>query len=175
MEIRKPEIPEKVNQFNVYDRGLSLIGVSGEVELPTISMVTSTLDGPGILGEIESPTLGKFQSMPQTIPFRTLYYSAINMFSNFGNIDLTLRGSIQTLSREGSMSFTPVRLVFRGRTTEFNLGKVKQGEATDSTVKAELTYFLCEIGNIKCLEIDKLNGIFKVYGVDQLAGIKAMC
>ena len=175
MELFKPELPEAINQFNVYSNGNRLLGVSGEVSLPSLTELTTTIDGPGFLGEIDTPNVGLFGGMEQEIPFRVLYYSAINLLATPGMKLLTLRGAIQTSSREGDVAFKPVRVVFGGRKKELSLGKFKQGESMDSSIKLELTYFLYELGGVKCIELDKLNGIYKVYGVDQLAAIKAMC
>lgn len=168
-------IPEKIDQFNIYKDGNKLVGISDEVTLPTVTEITSTIAGPGILGEIESPTHGKFQSMEQVIPFRTLYHGAMEMLASLTSLHLTLRGATQVVSGEGDVSFQQLRIVFVGRKKEFSMGTAKQGDGTGSSVKLELTYLLIEIGGVKCLEIDKLNEIYKVYGVDQLAVIKAMC
>ena len=168
-------IPETINAFKVYNAGSDLIGLSDEVTLPTITEITSTIAGPGILGEIESPTHGKFQSMEQEIPFRTLYQGAIGLLASLASANLTLRGATQVVTSEGDVSFESIRIVFRGRKKEFTVGKAKQGDGTGSSVKIELTYLLIEIGGVKCLEIDKLNEVYKVNGVDQLAIIKAMC
>ena len=38
-------IPEKVNDYNVYQDGNKMIGLAAEVELPSIKMKTSTIEG----------------------------------------------------------------------------------------------------------------------------------
>ena len=57
-------IPEVLNHFNVYnDSAKKLIGISGELELPEMEAITDTLEGSGVLGEIEDPVTGQFSSM----------------------------------------------------------------------------------------------------------------
>ena len=56
-------IPEKVNDYNVYQDGNKMIGLAAEVELPSIKMKTSTIEGVGVGGEIDSPTIGQFESL----------------------------------------------------------------------------------------------------------------
>ena len=51
-------IPSKINSFNVYKDGTKLVGISDEVTLPDFESLTETLSGPGILGEVDDPTLG---------------------------------------------------------------------------------------------------------------------
>ena len=47
-------IPEVLNHYNVYDdRANKLIGVSGEIELPELEALNDTVEGAGVLGEIE--------------------------------------------------------------------------------------------------------------------------
>ena len=56
-------LPEVINNYNVYDGGDRMIGISGEVELPNFEAMTETLSGSGILGELEDPVTGHFSSM----------------------------------------------------------------------------------------------------------------
>ena len=44
-------IPEIINDFNVYKSGSKLIGVSDEVTLPDFEARTETISGGGIAGE----------------------------------------------------------------------------------------------------------------------------
>lgn len=69
-------IPEKVNDYNVYQDGNKMIGLAAEVELPSIKMKTSTIEGVGVGGEIDSPTIGQFESLEAKLKFNTLYSSA---------------------------------------------------------------------------------------------------
>ena len=48
-------IPEVINDFNIYHTGNKVIGVTGEVSLPDLEAVTETISGAGILGEIDVP------------------------------------------------------------------------------------------------------------------------
>lgn len=65
-------IPEKVHSYNVYDDTEKLVGVSAEVTLPTLELMSEAVSGAGMLGEYESPTPGHFGSITMEIPFRTL-------------------------------------------------------------------------------------------------------
>ena len=62
-------VPEKINDANCYLDGEKMIGVAASVTLPEINMKTSTIAGMGINGEIDSPTIGQFESMEQEIQF----------------------------------------------------------------------------------------------------------
>ncbi len=57
---------------------------------------------------------------------------------------------------------------------KFNPGKVEKGEAMEATVTLELTYLMIEVDGQQLLEVDKLNGIYKVNGTDMLAGVNSL-
>ena len=90
-------IPDKLHDFNVYSNANKLIGISGEVKLPELAAMSETLSGPGIMGEIDSPTPGFFSGMEQEIPFRTLYEDMFSLMSPLDAVDINLRGAIQTI------------------------------------------------------------------------------
>ena len=67
-------IPEVLNHYNVYnDKAKKLIGISGEIELPELEALNDTIEGAGVLGEIEDPVTGQFTSAKIKIPFAVLY------------------------------------------------------------------------------------------------------
>lgn len=85
-------LPEVLNNFNIYnDSGNKLIGVSGEVELPELEAITDTLEGCGVLGEIEDPVTGQFSSATIKIPFAVLYESLFSIMNTTKPPQLTLR------------------------------------------------------------------------------------
>ena len=82
-------IPEKINEYNVYLDGTKMIGVASSHTLPEVNMQTSTVSGMGVNGEIDSPTLGQFESMEQEVQFNTLYSSAVAMLNPLNAVNLT--------------------------------------------------------------------------------------
>ena len=151
-----------------------MIGVGSSLDLPEINMKSSTIDGAGIGGEIDSPTIGQFESMEQEINFNTLYSSAMQMLSPLSSVNLTIRGAQQVYDKNGGYSFKGVRVVEKGRVKKFKPGKLEKGEAMDASVTIELTYIKIEVDGEVLVEIDKLNPKYYVMGVDMLAGITAL-
>ena len=167
-------IPEKINDANIYLAGDKMIGTTAELELPEVKMKTSTVEGMGISGEIDSPTIGQFESMEQTINFNTLYSSAIDMLSPLKTVELTIRAAQQVYDKEGGYTFKGLRVVERGRVKNFKPGKVKKSETMDASITIELTYILIEVDGSVMLEIDKLNGVYKTNDTDMLAEVRGM-
>ena len=167
-------IPEKINDYNAYVDGTKMIGVAASVTLPEINMKSSTVSGVGVSGEIDSPTIGQFESMEQEIQFNTLYSSALDMLSPRSTGNLTFRAAQQVYDKTGGYNFKGLRVVEMGRVKKFNPGKIEKGEAMEATVTLELTYIMVEVDGSVLLEADKLNGVYKVNGVDMLAGVNEL-
>ena len=167
-------IPEKINDANIYLAGDKMIGTTAELELPEVKMKTSTVEGMGISGEIDSPTIGQFESMEQTINFNTLYSSAMDMLSPLKTVELTIRAAQQVYDKEGGYTFKGLRVVERGRLKNFKPGKVKKSETMDASITIELTYILIEVDGSVMLEIDKLNGVYRTNDTDMLAEVRGL-
>lgn len=84
-------IPEVLNHFNIYNGANALVGVSGEVELPELEAITDTVEGTGVLGEIEDPVTGQFSSATIKIPFAVLYSDMFSIVNTTEPPLLTLR------------------------------------------------------------------------------------
>lgn len=169
--------PEVINNFNVYDDGDKMQGISGEVTLPTLSAITTEISGGGILGSYNTAIPGAFQATQMDIPFRMVGEEYFAMSIANRQMNLTLRSSIQNVNREtgGTISSQGMRVVVRGRPTAHNLGTLSQGNLMNAAVTLELTYIMIEIGGKNLFELDKLNSVFKVNGVDLLEDIRNQC
>lgn len=168
-------IPSKINMFNVYRDATTLAGVSGEVTLPDFEAISETISGPGILGEVDDPTIGHFGSQEMEIPFRTLVEGMFDMMNPGSEVNLTLRGSIQVTTAGGGVDYVGMRVVVRGKCKSFTGGTVKQGGAMSSALKFELTYIRIDIDSKPMVELDKMNGVYKLRGVDILAKARSLC
>jgi P2 family phage contractile tail tube protein len=168
-------IPSKINMFNVYRDGSVLVGLSDEVTLPDFEAVSESISGPGILGEIDDPAIGHFGSQEMEIPFRTFTDDLFALMVPGNSVNLTLRGSIQATSSGGGVSYVGMRVIVRGRCKSFTGGSLKQGAAMGSSLKLELTYIKIDLDGRSRVELDKLNGVYKLNGVDVLAKVRALC
>lgn len=168
-------IPSKINMFNLYRDTNVLSGITEEVTLPDFEAMSETISGPGILGEIDDPTIGHFGSQEMEIPFRAYNEDAFSMMNPGNNVNITLRGSIQVTTSGGGVDYVGMRVIVRGKCKSFTGGTVKQGAAMSSSVKLELTYIRIDLDGKCKVELDKLNSIFKLNGVDILAKARSLC
>lgn len=168
-------IPTKVNRYNIYNEADRLLGVGDEITLPDFETASETISGAGILGEIDDPTVGYFSNQEMEIPFRTMDEEAVALLDMTKAVTLTIRGAVQTTNSEGDIAYKRIRVVVRGRASKFTAGKMKAGSPMDSSVTLNLLYILMELDGERVLELDKLNEVYKINGIDMLETIKEMC
>lgn len=138
--------------------------------------ITDTVEGTGVLGEIEDPVTGQFASATIKIPFAVLYSDMFSIVNTTEPPLLTLRGSMQcTDPKTGATGYYPIRVVVRGKAKTTTLGKVAKGKKMESEVELEILYIKVEINNAVVLELDKLNFVFVLNGKDMLAQIRSQC
>jgi len=167
-------IPEVINNFNAYNNGNILIGVTGQVTLPSFDAITEEISGAGILGSYETGIPGFYSSMVQEVPFRILDTDIFSIMNPSAPVDLTFRASEQhTVKSTGALDYKQMRIVERGRLKSFTPGTLELGKQMGASVTLELLYILIEINGKTKLEYDKLNTVFTVNGKDLLKKVRA--
>lgn len=167
-------IPEVINNFNVYNQGEVLVGVSNSITLPNFDAITEEIMGAGILGSYETAIPGFYSSMSQEVGFRTLDQDIFKIMNPGELVDLTFRASQQsTVKASGALDFKGMRIVERGRLKSFTPGTLELGKQMNAVVTLELLYFLCEVDSKVMLEYDKLSTVFTVNETDLLEKVRA--
>ena len=67
-----------------------------------------------------------------------------------------------------------MRIVFRGKCKKIKTGTVRQRGQMEASITLELTYCMIEMDGKKRVELDKINEVFKINGVDVLAKVKRL-
>ncbi|PKL00066.1 MAG: phage tail protein [Tenericutes bacterium HGW-Tenericutes-1] len=165
-------IPDKIVNYNLYNDEEKLFGVGGEITLPNFEAMTETISGAGILGEIESPNLGHFGSLPLEIPLRMLDEQSMKIVSK-SMATITLRASEQSYDvSSGVTEHRGLKIVTKGIPKGIDLGTAGVGKPTETKVTLELVYIKIMLDNKVLLELDKINFVFIVDGKDLLADVK---
>ncbi len=161
-------VPEAVAGYKVYYGGtLDLVGVA-DVTLSDLEPISTSIKGPGILGEVNVPIIGQLGALSMSMNFRTIS-SNLSTFAEPKPHSITLRAAIQELdASQGTRRIQKVRIECTGSTKKVGLGKMVIGEGNDSSVELELTRFQLIINDVDSIEIDKLNNVYKVNSVDML-------
>lgn len=165
------QIPEKLINFRVYENGSNFVGLV-DAELPSLELMTETVSGAGIAGEYDSPVIGHYQSMTLSLSWRTptgrLFALAAPKVHQ-----LDLRGAIQVNdAANGQYRAVPLRVSLNCTPKNTEPGKLEVGSPMDSSSEFEVTYMKIWYDGTECVEIDKLNFICKIDGVDYLAAVR---
>ncbi len=165
-------IPEVITDFNVYEDGTKLIGVSGEVTIPDLEAMTETISGAGIAGEYNTTVPGHFSPISMDIPFEVLSVPVVKIYAK-KNVELTLRGDIQSRDiSTGTVKHEKMRVVVSGIPTALKAGNVSKGKKSGAGVSVEVLRFEIYIGGQEVIVLDKPNYEFRVLGEDMLADIR---
>lgn len=83
---------------------------------------------------------------------------------------LRFAGALQGDDSEGVDS---LEVVMRGRFSEFDPGKAKAGDKTEIKYKLAVSYYRLSINGQVLIEIDPVNFVEVVNGIDRLAQVRA--
>lgn len=165
------KIPEKLISFRVYRDGNDLLGVA-DAELPELEPMSETVSGAGIAGEIESPTPGHFKSLALKLKWRVLHADLTSLAAHKAH-HLDLRGSIQRYDGgAGEYANYPVKVLVQAIPKKISLGKLETAKPQDNDSEFECVYLKLWIDGKERLEVDKLNYIYVVDGVDYLRDVR---
>lgn len=166
-------IPYAIAAYKVYLGTKELTGIAGEVTLPDLEEMTESFEGAGILGEIEVGTEGRFSKFEAEFPFQTLDREITELKMN-SDKPISLRAAGEYINKEtGKIEFAKIKITLKGPRTSLSLGKLAANKPTQSTVKMKPFYVKVEVNEEILVEVDKLNGIYKLNGTDQLSTINS--
>lgn len=166
-------IPDKLINAKIYLDGQPELLGTADAELPSLEYITETMSGLGLAGEMETPVIGQFKSLPFKFKFNTLNKSALVLLKPQAH-HLEIRASIQELDGgAGKLVPTPCKVVLHGLPKKVSLGKLEPGKKMDSEVELECSYLKVWLGGNEVLEIDKLNFVCRINGESMLSEVRS--
>lgn len=161
-------LPRTLKLMNVFIDGVSYLGVAQTLTLPKLTRKLENYRGGGMNGSapidlgLDDEALSAELSLggfPDTAIWSL--YAATGVSS----VPLRFAGSYQ---RDDTAETVAVEVVLRGRQKEIDTGEAKQGEVSTSKLPLVCTYYKLTINGSETVEIDTVNLIEKVNGVDML-------
>ncbi|TCP13779.1 hypothetical protein EV683_10524 [Crenobacter luteus] len=159
-------LPHTLRLFNVFVNGVSFVDQALELKLPKIAMKTEEYSGAGMIGPVA------LLKAIEKLELEHTYNGPIEeIVADFGaeKHDASLVRFMGSYSEEGSGTDQAVEIVVRGRHNEFDQSDAKAAENGNWKVKTDCTYYKQTVNGKVWLEIDVVNKIFVVMGVDRLA------
>ncbi|MBX9761574.1 MAG: phage major tail tube protein [Pseudomonadaceae bacterium] len=160
-------MPRKLKNMNLFNDGTSYLGVSKSVTLPALGRKMESYRGGGMNGPVKTD-LGFSDD-------------GLQLEWTLGGIDLTVLKQFGMVKADGVMlrfagayqqddtgEVVAVEIVVRGRHETIEMGDASAGEDTEHSITTTCTYYKLTVNGEEVIEIDLLNFIEKVGGVDML-------
>ncbi|WP_416261790.1 phage major tail tube protein [Gibbsiella quercinecans] len=160
-------LPRKLKYLNLFNDANSYQGVVEEVTLPKLTRKLEAFRGGGMNGSA-SVDLGLDDgALDAEI---TLGGIEAQIYKQWGiakvdGVPLRFVGSFQ---RDDTAEIVAVEVVMRGRFSEIDFGNYKQGDNTQTKLSAKNTYYKLTMDGNVLIEVDTVNMIEIVNGVDLL-------
>ncbi len=164
-------VRDKTIQYQAYQDGTNFLGTT-TIELPEFTFLSDTLKAAGIMGEIETAVIGQLSSMAITLNWNAIDPAALRLMK-LTPISLDLRSGQQLFdATSGGQKIEKIRIAVRGTIKSSNPGTLEIGAGTGGNTVVEVHYIKYVINDKDVLEIDKLNMVYKVDGIDYLAELR---
>ena len=165
------QIPNQLNNFSIWLGGNRFIGLA-DVTLPNMANMVDTLKGAGLGGEIDFPVAAHYSDFETTLVFHVITKEGCELMRQDG-MTIEARAGMQYLdSGQHKLSIGAWRFVMAIIPRGFDLGRLEVGTKQTATVVAGVTYIKGILDGGEIFEIDKVNLIDRVLGVDYALPIR---
>lgn len=162
---------ESIIGWAAYENGKEFLGIVNAT-LPDISRKTVEFQGTGMNGTINSPVIGQIEAMTTTLNFQTHTKEQHSLFE--GRVhNLDFREAVQGRNPiTGEVEVTPHKYIMKVMPVKLSKGKLEPASTADASGEYAVSYFAEYIDGKKITEIDPLNYICIVNGVDELSAVR---
>ncbi|AFE56921.1 phage major tail tube protein [Rahnella aquatilis HX2] len=159
-------LPKKLKYLNLFNDGNSYLGLVSSLTLPKLTRKLQNYRGGGMSGSVAVDFGLDDDALTLEWSIGGLDELVLQQWGSTSDIPLRFAGSLQ---RDDTGDVSAVEVMMRGRHKEFDFGEYKQGEDTETKVTTQCTYFKLTIDGKELIEIDTVNMVEVVNGVDRLA------
>ncbi|WP_350316453.1 phage major tail tube protein [Pectobacterium aroidearum] len=161
-------LPRKLKMMNLFNDGMSYMGVATAVTLPKLTRKLENYRGAGMNGS--APIDFGLDDDALSMEWTMGGFADETLWSQYAapGIDAVLLRFSGAYQRDDTGAVAAVEVVMRGRHKEIDGGSSKQGEDTETKISTQCTYYKLTIDGKEMIEIDTINMIERVVGVDRL-------
>ncbi len=159
-------LPSKLKHFNVFADGVSHAGEAEEVTLPKLTRKLEEYRAGGMNGPIDID-LGN-EKLELEATYGGLMRTILKQYG-VTSADAALVRFAGAYQRDDTGAVDAVEVVVRGRHTELDFGNAKAGDNSQFKVKSSLSYYKLTVNGEVWIELDHINFIEIVFGVDRMA------
>lgn len=160
-------MPRKLKNLNLFNDANSYVGVVKSVTLPPLGRKMESYRGGGMNGPVKADLGFSDDGIQFEWKLGGLDLIVLRQFGavNAAGVALRFAGAFQ---QDDTEEVSAVEIVMRGRHETIEMGDAQPGEDTEHSVTTTCTYYKLIVDNEDIIEIDLLNFIEKVNGVDML-------
>ena len=161
-------IPQTLFMMNMFIDGMNFSGDVPTLSLPKLKIKTAEYQGGGMDAPIDMDQgMEKLEASFSTKGVRR------DAMKFFGLADQTAFNSVFRGSFKGQKgATTAVVATLRGMLSELDPGEWKPGGDAEFKYAVSVSYYKLEVGGVLMYEIDPVNAVRVINGVDQLAGVR---
>lgn len=163
-------LPALLKNMNLFNEGQSWLGEVSAVTIPKLTRKLDDYRGAAMDGPVKYDMGSEALEQEATYggPMRAIlrqfgHTSASGVYQRF----------VGFYQDDATGRTATVEITTRGRHEEMEFGDQKPGEPGEFKVKSVLTYYRLDWDGVTEIEIDLLNMVFTVGGVDRLAEMRA--
>jgi hypothetical protein len=157
---------------NVILNGIAMLGRAEEVDLPDVKAKMADHKPLGLQGIMELPS--GFDKMEASFKWNSYYPDVLSVIPNiYSTVSIQVRASVETWDPTGRSAESAMVVFLNGTFKEWSGGKFKQQDNVDLPSKMNVLYIKQVLNGQELYEIDILNNIYIVNGVDLLANYRA--
>lgn len=161
-----------ITNANLYIGANSFLGKVKELTLPEGAAKMVEHSALGQIGMIDLPA--GFEKFEAKITWNSFYADAlVQTGSIFDFLTMQARSSVKVYGANGLQQEVPLVVTMRGSSKNLPAGSFKQNENVEAETNLNVTYFKLSIDGKDVYEVDPVNNIYKVNGVDKLATYRA--
>ena len=163
-------LPRSLKNFALFMEGTSYVGEMPEIGLPKLTRKMEDYRS----GGMNAPVKLDFGMEGMEAELTAAGYMK-ELFDTWGTLrhDGVLLRFAGALQGDDSEGVDTLEVVMRGRFTEIDPGKAKAGDNTEIKIKSAISYYKLTMNGTVLLEIDPVNLVEMVDGVDRLAETRA--
>lgn len=160
-------LPRKLKNMNLFNDGNSYTGVAKSVTLPALGRKMEAYRGGGMNGPVKADLGFSDDGIQLEWKLGGLDLMVLKQFGavNASGVPLRFAGAFE---QDDTGEVSAVEITVRGRHETIEMGDAQPGEDTEHSITTTCTYYKLTVDNEDIIEIDLLNFIEKVGGVDML-------
>ncbi|AWY43739.1 phage major tail tube protein [Pseudomonas putida] len=160
-------LPRKLKNMNLFNDGNSYLAVAKSVTLPALGRKMEAYRGGGMNGPVKAD-LG-FSDDGIKLEWKTGGLDLISL-RQFGTVKASgvLLRFAGTYQQDDTEEMSAVEIVVRGRHETIEMGDAKPGDDTEHSMTTSCSYYKLIVDGETVIEIDLLNFVEMVDGVDML-------